>query len=202
MPPSPPPTSTAPSDTDLESDLLSHLATTHALEDLHSTLLSTLQRLGWTEKIRRLSTELLRANRCERFDDVLEAVVASAQGRSHPGLTDEGVEGQNGNGDGNGGTDGTDGGYLFENADVRIPRVVVEQGVRAIKECLREVVVLEDDEGAGGLGGVGGGGGKSNIAVEMGGEGSSGSGSGTKRQANGDTSPAKKADKKAKKQNK
>ncbi|KAL4797826.1 hypothetical protein BDV19DRAFT_386861 [Aspergillus venezuelensis] len=195
MSPSPSPSTTAPSDTDLESDLLSHLATTHALEDLHSTLLSTLQRLGWTEKIRRLSTELLRANRCERFDDVLEAVVASAQGRSHPGLSDEGVEGQNGNGN----TDGADRGHSFENADVRIPRVVVEQGVRAIKECLREVVVLEDDEGAGGLGG---GCGKSNIAVDFGGEGLSGSGSGTKRQANGDTSPAKKADKKAKKQNK
>ncbi|KAL4968253.1 uncharacterized protein BDV14DRAFT_197036 [Aspergillus stella-maris] len=196
MPPSPPPSTNVPSDTDLESDLLSHLATTHALEDLHSTLLSTLQRLGWTEKIRRLSTELLRANRCERFDDVLEAVVASAQGRSHPGLSDAGGDGgQNGNGD----TDGADGGYSFEIADVKIPRVVVEQGVRAIKECLREVVVLEDDEGAGGSGG---GGGKSNIAVEVGGEGSSGSGSGTKRQANGDTSPAKKADKKAKKQNK
>ncbi|KAL4944401.1 hypothetical protein BDV06DRAFT_187531 [Aspergillus oleicola] len=197
MPPSPPQSSTAPPETDLETDLLGHLATTHALEDLHSTLLSTLQRLGWTEKIRRLSTELLRANRCERFDDVLEAVVASAQGRSHPFLSDEGGEGQNGE------VEGVDGngnsGYSFENADVRIPTVVVEQGVRAIKDCLREVVVLEDDEGAGNTGG----GGKSNIAAEVGGgEGSSGKGTGTKRQANGDTSPTKKADKKAKKQTK
>ncbi|KAL4931900.1 uncharacterized protein BDV17DRAFT_288472 [Aspergillus undulatus] len=223
MPPSPPSslTSSGPgpaNDRDLESDLLTHLATTHALEDLHSTLLSTLQRLGWTEKIRRLSTELLRANRCERFDDVVEAVVASAQGRAHPFLRDSepgGSNSHNSNGNGNGDTEGFEGGsgFSFESADVRIPRVVVEQGVRAIKDVLREVVVLEDDEGdkigssarasasgtgssTGGSSGSGSSGGRSNIAVEVGGEGPT---TGTKRAStNGDTSPTKKADKKAK----
>ncbi|XHG04281.1 hypothetical protein AWENTII_007557 [Aspergillus wentii] len=72
----------------LESDLLAHLSSTTALEDLHSTLLCSLQRTGWTEKIRKLSLELLRAGRCERFDDVVEAVVASAEGRKHPALVD------------------------------------------------------------------------------------------------------------------
>ncbi|KAL4778471.1 hypothetical protein BJX76DRAFT_139535 [Aspergillus varians] len=195
MPPSP--TNLAqPAPSDLESDLLTHLATTHALEDLHTVLLSTLQRLGWTDKIRRLSTELLRANRCERFDDVVEAVVASAQGRPHPFLvdSDSGAQTRN-NHNSNGEVDGgVDGGLSFENADLRIPSVVVEQGVRAIKDMLREVIVLEDD--GDGMGGSGSG---SNNAVEVGGESAT---TGTKRQGgktvNGDTSPTKKADKKTK----
>ncbi|KAL4883481.1 hypothetical protein BJY04DRAFT_184741 [Aspergillus karnatakaensis] len=181
MPPSP--TST-PSGTDLETDLLTHLATTSALDEIHITLLSTLQRLGWTDKIRRLSLELLRANRCERFDDVVEAVVASAQGRSHPFLEDS--EYSNSNGNGNGDIDSGNE-FQFSGVDVRIPSVVVEQGVRAIKDVLREVVVLEDEEGGGGSGG--GGPSSSNIAVEV----------GEKRPGvNGEASPAKKAEKKSK----
>ncbi|OJI99383.1 hypothetical protein ASPVEDRAFT_123290 [Aspergillus versicolor CBS 583.65] len=193
MPPSPSNLS-QPAPSDLESDLLNHLATTHALEDLHTTLLSTLQRLGWTEKIRHLSTELLRANRCERFDDVVEAVVASAQGRSHPFLVDSETQNNSNssNGDGDGGS-----GFSFENADARIPSVVVEQGVRAIKDVLREVVILEDDGEGTGSGGTGG----SNISVEVGGNGTA-STTGSKRQGdksvNGDTSPTKKGDKKTK----
>ncbi|KAL4916615.1 hypothetical protein BDW62DRAFT_202600 [Aspergillus aurantiobrunneus] len=197
MPPSPT-NLPQPTPSDLESDLLTHLATTHALEDLHTTLLSTLQRLGWTEKIRRLSTELLRANRCERFDDVVEAVVASAQGRSHPFLVDSGEQSQNNNDySSNGEVDGGSGeGYSFENADVRIPSAVVDQGVRAIKDVLREVVILGDE--GDGVGGSGGNTTSSNIAVEVVGE----SATGTKRQGeksvNGDTSPTKKGDKKSK----
>ncbi|KAI9930486.1 hypothetical protein MW887_011240 [Aspergillus wentii] len=125
----------------LESDLLAHLSSTTALEDLHSTLLCSLQRTGWTEKIRKLSLELLRAGRCERFDDVVEAVVASAEGRKHPAL----VDGDHHDEDNSTSTsaDVAEGGV--ENVDVRIPKAVVEQGVRAIKEVLREIVELEDD---------------------------------------------------------
>ncbi|KAL4903288.1 hypothetical protein BDW74DRAFT_180152 [Aspergillus multicolor] len=190
-----------PNPSDLESDLLNHLASTHALDDLHTNLLSTLQRLGWTEKIRRLSTELLRANRCERFDDVVEAVVASAQGRSHPFLVDSDSENSSGaranhSHTSNEDVDGVEGngGYSFENADVRIPSVVVEQGYRAIKDLLREVVILGDEgDGAGSSNGPTGSSG--NIA-EVVGE------SAAKRQGdkslNGDTSPTKKGDKKVK----
>ncbi|KAL4976856.1 hypothetical protein BDW66DRAFT_45052 [Aspergillus desertorum] len=186
---------------DLESDLLAHLATTHALEDLHTNLLSTLQRLGWTEKIRRLSIELLRANRCERFDDVVEAVVASAQGRSHPCLVDSNSDNTTGSRathihtqDGDADGVESNGGYSFENVDVRIPSVVVEQGVRVIKDVLREVVILED-EGDAAVDSSSATGPGSNIAVEVVGE------AAAKRQGqksvNGDTSPTKKGDKKA-----
>jgi hypothetical protein len=140
---SPPPSNTSPSSPNtltpetLETDLLTHLASTTALEDLHTTLLSSLQRLGWTEKIRKLSLELLRAGRCERFDDVVEAVVASAAGIKPPSAAS-----QNGNGNSNNSED--DWAELDE-VDVRIPKAVVEQGVRTIKEVLREVIVIEDD---------------------------------------------------------
>ncbi|RAK82114.1 uncharacterized protein BO72DRAFT_491739 [Aspergillus fijiensis CBS 313.89] len=160
--PSPPTTST-----DLETDLLTHLLTTPALDDLHSTLLAALQRTGWTEKIRRLAQELLRGGRCERFDEVIEAVVASAEGRRHPSLLaapgkkkngaatikdedddddDDDVHAngkKSGNNNSNGGN--ANNAEYFETVDVRIPCAVVEQGVRAIKEVLRDVAVLEGD---------------------------------------------------------
>ncbi|PWY69130.1 hypothetical protein BO70DRAFT_356014 [Aspergillus heteromorphus CBS 117.55] len=164
-------TTTTPTPTPLESDLLTHLTATPALDDLHTTLLSSLQRLGWTEKIRRLAQELLRGGRCERFEDVFDAVVASAEGRGHPFLTssnghantstdannhnndndhdrDHDNGGEDGDGNGSGSGDNTAAGIGAGDEDVRIPQVVVEQGVRAIKEVLREVVVLEvEDEG-------------------------------------------------------
>ncbi|PLB37043.1 uncharacterized protein BDW47DRAFT_126723 [Aspergillus candidus] len=143
MPSSPHPPQTTTTTT-LESDLLTHLASTTALEDIHSTLLSTLQRTGWTERIRKLATELLRAGRCERFDEVVDAVVATAEGRiasssslfldqqdyAHNHKYDHDHDTENGGG---------------EDIDVRIPSAVVEQGVRAIKEVLREVAVRDDE---------------------------------------------------------
>lgn len=133
---------TQPNPETLESDLLAHLASTTALDDLHAVLLCSLQRTGWTERIRKLSQELLRAGRCERFDEVVEAVVASAEGRKHPVLREHHAAAAKENGGENGSGGGGDG---FENVDVRIPEAVVQQGVRAIKEVLREVVVMEDD---------------------------------------------------------
>ncbi|KAB8277646.1 hypothetical protein BDV30DRAFT_204808 [Aspergillus minisclerotigenes] len=178
----------------LESDLLAHLASTTALDDLHATLLCSLQRMGWTEKVRKLSQELLRGGRCERFDDVVEAVVASAEGRKHPslaGLDNVNEEDKNSNGD----TDG-----YFEKVDVRIPEAVVEQGVRAIKEVLREVVVLDDDSDlldhhdshhhAGDGKQEGGGETKTKPSKS--------SKTGDQSLKNGDTSPVKKTDKKPK----
>lgn len=126
----------------LESDLLAHLSNSTALEDLHTTLLCSLQRMGWIEKIRKLTIELLRAGRCERFDDVVDAVVATAEGRKHAALA-------NTNSNGNANAGDSESGVYFENVDVRIPRIVVEQGVKALKEVLGEVVILEGEEDEG-----------------------------------------------------
>lgn len=145
--------------------------------------------MGWTEKIRTLSLELLRAGRCERFDEVVDAVIASAECRPHPAfdltnqnptnnaanVTSNGAgnhgsgsgaggngggsnsSSSHGNGNGNGST-GKNGMVLsadaeayLENVDVRIPAVVVEHGVRMVKDVLKDVVAWEDgtalDEG-------------------------------------------------------
>ncbi|KAJ5811453.1 hypothetical protein N7474_007754 [Penicillium riverlandense] len=140
----------------LESDLLTKLAATSALEDLQETLLGSLHRLGWTDKVTTLATELLRAGRCETFDDVMDAVVASAEGRSHPALGPApSSHNQNGDAKQNGSkgnpTNGTalntrfDSEKYFEGVDVRIPEAVVGEGVRGLKDILRDMVDLEGE---------------------------------------------------------
>lgn len=194
--PNQPNTTTSTTTTDLESDLLQHLTSTPALEDLHATLLSSLQRLGWTERIRKLAQELLRGGRCERFDEVFEAVVASAEGRKHPVLAEANKAKQQSNGNNNnsggGDEDGSSGIGDLEAFDVRIPSAVVEQGVRALKEMLREVVVAED-------GGDILGEGENGHKEEGGSGGSGGKGSKNSKDGGGDTaSPVKKVKKESK----
>ncbi|EYE96462.1 uncharacterized protein EURHEDRAFT_553701 [Aspergillus ruber CBS 135680] len=181
-------TTTTPSDS-LETDLLAHLASTSALDDIHTNLLCYLQRMGWTEKIRTLSLELLRAGRCERFDEVVDAVIASAECRAHPAGNANGNTSNGGNGMGL----SADAEAYLENVDVRIPAVVVEHGVRMVKEVLKDVVVWEDgsalddslDTGRGSLSGASG----KRLDREDSGD-SSGKG------RNGDASPVKKTGKK------
>ncbi|PWY67579.1 hypothetical protein BO94DRAFT_540373 [Aspergillus sclerotioniger CBS 115572] len=197
------PTTTTPHPEALESDLLHHLTSTPVLEDLHSTLLSSLQRLGWTERIRKLAQELLRGGRCERFDEVFEAVIASAEGRRHPILIEANKAKQSANANTNtntntsnsqttNGINDDDGIENFETYDVRIPQAVVDQGVRAIKEVLRDVVVTDD--GGDILGDVENG----HIKEEGGGSGG-GATEKVKGTKNGDTaSPVKKVEKKPK----
>lgn len=130
----------------LESNLLSHLSSTTALEDLHATLLCSLQRMGWTEKIRDLSLQLLRAGRCERFDEVVDTVVALAEGRSHPAALPDDTTNPDANDADTHNENGSQ--YLntlLANINVRIPSAVVEQGVSAIKEMLGDIIVIEDD---------------------------------------------------------
>ncbi|OJJ88394.1 uncharacterized protein ASPGLDRAFT_41964 [Aspergillus glaucus CBS 516.65] len=207
-------TTTTPSDS-LETDLLAHLASTSALDDIHTNLLCYLQRMGWTEKIRTLSLELLRAGRCERFDEVVDAVIASAECRAHPAfdLSTSGSNGagrngsaqngggSNGRGNANGNTSNGGNGMglsadaeaYLENVDVRIPAVVVEHGVRMVKEVLKDAVVWEDgsalddtlDTGKGSLAGASG----KRLDREDSGD-SSGKGK------NSDASPVKKTGKK------
>ncbi|KAJ5650390.1 uncharacterized protein N7484_004113 [Penicillium longicatenatum] len=147
----------------LESDLLTKLSATSALEELQESLLGSLHRVGWTERITSLATELLRAGRCETFDDVMAAVIASAEGRQHPALgakhTENGDSSTNGaakegkaNGTKKGSSDDKNqdnGPYdplkYIEEVNVRIPDDVVAEGVRGLKDILRDMVDLEDE---------------------------------------------------------
>lgn len=162
--PSSTPAGTSATPDALESDLLTKLSATSALEDLQETLLGSLHRAGWTERVTSLATELLRAGRCETFDDVMDAVVASAEGRSHPALGPKNTE-QNGDSTPNGTKEGKANGTkkgsgnskkdsesqpydpvkYIEEVDVRIPDTVVDEGVRGLKDILREMVDLEDE---------------------------------------------------------
>ncbi|CAG7922145.1 unnamed protein product [Penicillium olsonii] len=136
----------------LESDLLVKLSASCALEDLQENLLGSLHRLGWTEKVTTLAAELLRAGRCETFDEVLAAVLASAEGRHHPALGSKATNGEsasNGSKEINGTKKGKDTPYdplkYIEEVNVRIPEPVVEEGVRGLKDILREVADLEGE---------------------------------------------------------
>lgn len=137
----------------LESDLLVKLSASCALEDLQETLLGSLHRLGWTDKVTTLATELLRAGRCETFDDVMAAVLASAEGRSHPALGAKATNGEktsNGTKETNGTKKGNkDHPYdplkYIEEVDIRIPETVVDEGVRGLKDIIREVADLEGE---------------------------------------------------------
>ncbi|EEH09884.1 predicted protein [Histoplasma capsulatum G186AR] len=75
------PTSSTDAD-DPTAVLLTYLSSTSSattvLEDLHASLLSSLQRCGWTEQVRGLALELLRAGHCSRFEEVVDTVVALA----------------------------------------------------------------------------------------------------------------------------
>ena len=129
-----------PSPSPSPSDILTHLvSSTTALEDLHSTLLASLQRVGWTERVRQLSLELIRVGRCEKFDDIVDAVVACAEGRDDH-AAGNGHHHVNGNG------------ITYEDSsnsgdiDVRVPPDVVEQGVGVIREALGETLLIEAED--------------------------------------------------------
>lgn len=140
----------------LESDLLVKLSASSALEDLQENLLGSLHRLGWTDKVTTLATELLRAGRCETFDDVMAAVLASAEGRTHPALGAKLANGETTNGtkETNGVKKGNkvkdhphpyDPLKYIEEIDIRIPETVVDEGVRGLKDIIREVADLEGE---------------------------------------------------------
>jgi hypothetical protein len=133
---------------DTDTLLLHHLTQTSALEDLHANLLSSLQRTGWTERVRNLSLQLLRAGKCDHFDDMFEAVVALAEGRPLPASTNnDHYDKNNVNSLYKGDARDTELEQFFDTIDVRIPSSVVEQGVKQIKEALRPIIELEDDGG-------------------------------------------------------
>ncbi|KAJ5953308.1 hypothetical protein N7454_000204 [Penicillium verhagenii] len=147
----------------LESDLLSKLSTTSALENLQESLLGSLHRVGWTEQVANLTTELIRTGRCKTFEDLIEAVMASAEGRSHPALGakkypplgDASANGSTKEGKANGTKKGNsdknseilpfDPIKFIEEVDVRVPEAVVAEGVRGLRDILREMVDLEDE---------------------------------------------------------
>ncbi|EED22846.1 conserved hypothetical protein [Talaromyces stipitatus ATCC 10500] len=145
----------------VESEIYNHLLSdsSTALDDLHANLLFSLQRAGWTERVQSLSLELLRAGRCTHFDDMVDVVVTLATGQTHPivpeannNTTTNGHEKNSSNGTAtaaNGVNNATSSESFFRDIDVRIPKEVVEQGVRSLKDSLRSFATIEDDDDGG-----------------------------------------------------
>jgi hypothetical protein len=133
----------------LEAEIYKHLTETSALDELHAELLFSLQRAGWTERIQSLTLDLLRAGRCSQFDELVDVVVALAAGEAHPTVPEADSDSNNNstttNGHG-GTTNGVGPDPLFSNLDVRIPKDVVDQGVKALKDSIRPIATIEGDE--------------------------------------------------------
>ncbi|RAO69630.1 uncharacterized protein BHQ10_005642 [Talaromyces amestolkiae] len=133
-------------ESEIYDNLLSDSSTT--LDDLHANLLFSLQRAGWAERVQSLSLELLRAGRCTHFDDMVDVVVTLATGQTHP-VVPEANSSTNGHDKGtavNGAGNATNSESFFRDIDVRIPKEIVEQGVRSLKDSLRSFATIEDDD--------------------------------------------------------
>lgn len=153
-------TSTTTTTTDLEtSSIYSHLSEpsssssatttteTSPLDDLHTNLLFSLQRTGWTERIQSLTLDLLRAGRCSKFDDLVDVVVTLAAGETHPTVPESNTLLTNGHSTTNGASsNGAASVGGFSDVDVRIPKEVVEQGVKALKDAIRPIATIEGDD--------------------------------------------------------
>lgn len=145
------PSETSSSAEAIESEIYDHLSESSALEDLHAKLLFSLQRAGWAERIQSLSAELLRAGRCSHFDDMVDIVVTLATGQSHPAVPEANSSTTTTNGHDSStatvnGHNANSSESFFRDIDVRIPKEIVEQGVRALKDSIRTFVTIEDDE--------------------------------------------------------
>ncbi|OKL58078.1 hypothetical protein UA08_06624 [Talaromyces atroroseus] len=149
------PSETTVSAETFESEIYNRLLETSTLDDLHANLLFSLQRAGWAERIQSLSLELLRAGRCTHFDDMVDIVVTLATGQTHPAVPEannNSSNNANATANGHSGTNSFNGNTannsesFFRDIDVRIPKEIVEQGVRALRDSIRPFAVIEDDE--------------------------------------------------------
>ncbi|KAF3400381.1 hypothetical protein EIK77_010091 [Talaromyces pinophilus] len=134
----------------VESEIYNHLLSDSSttLDDLHANLLFSLQRAGWAERVQSLALELLRAGRCTHFDDLVDVVVTLATGQTHP-VVPEANSNTNGHDKGgatNGVSNATTSESFFRDIDVRIPKEIVEQGVRSLKDSIRSFATIEDDD--------------------------------------------------------
>lgn len=162
-------TTSPPYPDSVESEIYNHLLSDSStvLDDLHADLLFSLQRAGWAERVQCLSLELLRAGRCTHFDDMVDVVVALAAGQTHPLVPEANANANNDKNNPASNSVATNGHEkhnisdaangisnalnsssseaFFRDIDVRIPKEVVEQGVRTLKDSLRLFATIEDD---------------------------------------------------------
>ena len=155
--------------------LVSHLRSqTNTIPDLSFLLRDSLARTGWEDRVRALALELLRSGKCETFPEVFEEVLhrckvprdadiaaeptSKTGGKTVPGHSskDKDKDDKDGtstptsmahNMNGSGAIAVREGWFGPDGLpDVKIPVVTVEAGVEFLKERVRDVVeIVEDD---------------------------------------------------------
>lgn len=63
---------------DVSEAVLSHLISSNKVEDLHTSLVNSLAAVGWTDRVRKLAFELLRSEKNNHFEDVVDRIVSLA----------------------------------------------------------------------------------------------------------------------------
>ena len=74
------------SQADVSDAILSHLLSSHKVEDLHSSLLNSLAAVGWTDRVRKLAFDLLRSREHNHFEDVVDRIVSLATSNDGDGI--------------------------------------------------------------------------------------------------------------------
>ncbi|KAL9105761.1 MAG: hypothetical protein Q9227_009109 [Pyrenula ochraceoflavens] len=116
--------------------ILAHLVATNKVTGLNTILRNELVRAGWTDRVKELSLELLRSGKCNTFEQVMGEVVRKAGGEwgwakqtmANGHTSDEGDDDEG------------------SRTDIKVPKEVVEQGVKYMKEALKGVVEVDHRE--------------------------------------------------------
>lgn len=148
---------------DLRVRLISGLLSSGAIQNLNSTLLSSCQVTGWLDAVRDRAIQLLRSGECSTYEQVMAALQEESKGRGiEKTAAEKRANGYSNRALANGGqaSDGeregaerdwreydTDDGRVKEKrVDVTMPKKVIEDGKKFVKEALDQIVVIEDSE--------------------------------------------------------
>ena len=130
-----------PMSKELQSQVSQHLLDTGTINAFHAVLLHQAQASGWIDALKQRSLELLRSGQCTTYGEVMKSIMEEARGKTQSQLTN-GLGGDKRNGTAKGG--GIVGGDT--KTDVKIPEVVVEKGLDALKKTLEGVVDVVTEE--------------------------------------------------------
>ncbi|KAI9741996.1 MAG: hypothetical protein M1834_000385 [Cirrosporium novae-zelandiae] len=121
----------------LRTQLNTALLTTHTIDTLQITLLTSLQQTGWAERVRARALQLLRSGECTNYGEVMSRVCEEVRGELDG--TGSQMKQRRQSMNGNGGENNNSSGKV----DIKIPEKVVKDGIRVVKEALEEVVDIE-----------------------------------------------------------
>ena len=148
---------------DLRILLISGLLSSSAIQNLNSTLLSSCQVTGWLDAARDRAVQLLRSGECSTHEQVMAALQEESKGRAiEKPMTEKPANGYSNSILATGGQAPSgeregkewnwreydrDGGHVKEKkVDVIMPKKVIEDGKKLVREALSQLVVIEESE--------------------------------------------------------